>query len=92
MRVLEGLIFALEVENTNLKPTQVFAVVPGSPASLVASLLPGDEVSQPDSKRDRMGICLLPSMMPTNFEETSLDRRCKCCPTSGCCCGWNRSQ
>ena len=65
MRILEGLIFALEVENTNLKPTQVFAVVPGSPASLVASLLPGDEVSQPDSKRDCMGICYLISCLLT---------------------------
>ena len=41
-----GLIFALELNenDANLKPCQVFAVVPGSPASLMGSVLPGDEV------------------------------------------------
>jgi hypothetical protein len=41
-----GLIFALELSesDTDLKPCQVFTVVPGSPASLVGAVLPGDEV------------------------------------------------
>ena len=39
-----GLIFALELNETDLKPNAVFAVVPGSPASLAGSVLPGDEV------------------------------------------------
>jgi len=39
-----GLIFALELNETSLNPCQVFAVVPGSPASLADAVLPGDEV------------------------------------------------
>ena len=39
-----GLVFALELNETELRPCQVFFVVPGSPASLVGAVLPGDEV------------------------------------------------
>lgn len=67
-----GLIFAYELDETDLEPCQVFAIVPGSPASLAGAVLPGDEVIAVD------GVEADESTLPTLIEgDNVIGSQCK---------------
>ena len=79
-----GLIFALELNDTSLNPCQVFAVVPGSPASLADAVLPGDQVSS--FLKSRWKMC--PKLrLPANL---LLHDRSNATTTAGDRRGWRR--